>query len=164
MKNLLFLLLAVLTLTSCQEELITELEQEQEIVIDNPILDLVNEVRTVDYVINGITYPAKDALVWNSDLEKISKIQTTHMDENNDWCMVWEDGTDLSKRFEMVDCDYKPRFEGYVKMSTPTCPSKLAIDVLFKSYHEILMSEKYNIVAVTQTGIYWSIVLANKPT
>lgn len=164
MKNLLFLLLAVLTLTSCQEEFISELEQEQEIeVIDNPILDIINDVRTVDYIINGKTFPATNALVWDLDLENISKIQTKHMDENNDWCIVWKDGTDLSKRFELADCDYKPRFEGYVKMSTTTCPPRLAIDILFETYHEILMSGKYNIVAVTQTGRYWSIVLANKP-
>lgn len=162
MKKILFLLIAIATLMSCQkEELIPEPQQELD-EIDTQLLEMVNQVRTNEYVVNGITYSAKDALIWDFDLKNVSKIQTTHMDENNDWCIVWEDGTDLNKRFNMANCDYKPRFEGYVKLTTPTCPKKLAIDMLIKTYAEILMSDKYNIVAITQTGRYWSIILAYK--
>jgi len=165
MKKFLFLLLATITLMSCQNEFVPEVETD--VVGDDvnrtELTAIVNDYRTVGYTLEDGTEKLViqgTALEWDADLYKAAELQSTHMFSTGEFEHVWSDGTTPAQRVYLY-CTYNPVGENIAYGYTN---EKSVMNGWLNSegHRNNMLSPSYNIFAVSRKGNYWTMVLGRK--
>lgn len=171
MKKLLFLLIAIVTLMSCQDEIIPEEVLIGDEVNQQEILSLVNYNRTVmcEYVtpdgVGVLEYTDwKDLpeLEWSDELYKAAEIQSSHMFKTSEFSHVWKDGTSPNDRLIMVGCYYNPIGEN-IAWGIKNEKDVITAWINSEGHRKNILNQSFNIVAVARKGNYWTMVLGYKP-
>lgn len=170
MKKLLFLLITIATMMSCQDEIIPE----PEVLVDETnkveILSLINQARTefCEYVRpDGVgvymntDYLNLGKLEWNDELYKAAQIHSLHMYNTGEFDHVWKDGTTLYKRLEIVGCKYNPVGENIAK-GYPNEKTVFQGWLDSDGHRNNILNKNFNIVAVANKDGYWTMVLGYK--
>lgn len=171
MKKLYFLLIAIVTLISCQEDLIPEVINEtSDEVNKSEILDLLNYNRTVqcEYVnpdgsgvLEYMDYKNLPELEWNDNLFKAAEIQTLYMSNTGNFSHNWGDGTTLLDRLKMADAYYLPAGEN-IACGMLTEKDVITAWINSEGHRKNILNKNFNIVAVAKKGKCWTMVLGYK--
>ena len=170
MRNLLLILLISIAFVSCVDnfdefvldEIITDEFDEVE------MLRLINQTRTTGYILdtdtNKLIISDLNKLSWDSTLYVAAQIQSVYMNQLDDHNHIWRDGTDLRKRLLIVNCNYRPVGENILYNSCNTDEAIIFNMWLNSDTHRNnILNNKFNVVAVSKKGIYWTMVLGYKP-
>ena len=112
MKKLLFLLVAILTLFSCQDEFVPDEQLTTDVVDKTELLQLVNQNRTVGYVLetdtNTFITSTLNPLAWDYGLYEAAQLQVAYMYRTDDFNHEWSDGTTINIRVIRVGSNCNP--------------------------------------------------------
>lgn len=166
MKKFLFLLLAMITLMSCQDDLLPEVETDLvgDEVNKTELIASINQIRTVGYTLesdtNKLITSWQNPLEWDEDLYKAAELQSTHMFSTGEFEHVWSDGTTPAQRVYLY-CTYNPVGENIAYGYTS---EKSVMNGWLNSegHRKNMLSPSYNIFAVSRKGNYWTMVLGRK--
>lgn len=177
MKKLVFFLIAIAALISCQDEFYVEpcytYNPDEVLVSDefdvDEMIGLVNKARTeyIEYTNkdgSGVfQYTDLSELTLDSSLTMAAQIQCEYMFVVDDMTHVWCDGTNIIDRLLWSGYHNKTVGEN-ILYSTCRNDSKYILQIWYDSepHRNNILNKNFNIIGIAKKGIYWTMVLGYK--
>lgn len=172
MKKIIFLLIAMITLMSCQDEVIPDVKNfVGDEVNQTEIITMLKQIRTeyCEYenpdgsdVFMYTDYLKLPALTWDEGLYKAAEIQSVHMFKTGEFKHIWSDGTGTSQRLILAGCVNCGEFGENIASGYKDEKSVIIGWLNSEGHRKNILNSKFNTVAVARKGNYWTMVLANK--
>lgn len=170
MKHLIIILVLVLSLVSCQDDLPCYVYNPDEVLITDAvdselILDIVNDIRTFGYELDSepdkFTTSMLNELTWDENLYKAAQLQSTYMYETENFDHFWCDGTTPNDRILLFS-------EGYIVAENIGWGygdnTERIINAWLNSdgHRKNMLKKEFNVIGVANKGGNWTMVLGYK--